>query len=120
MIYGVGIDLLEISRVSRLLQNDAFMRRVYTEGEREYIASKGRAATASAAAIFCAKEAVSKALGRGLEIPLRDIEVAHRDAGAPYVVLHGATAEKYAGLVFNLSLTHTSETAGAFVTAERL
>lgn len=41
MIYGVGIDLLEISRVSRLLQNDAFMRRVYTEGEREYIASKG-------------------------------------------------------------------------------
>lgn len=118
MIFGVGIDLLEIERMERLLQNDAFMERVFTEYERTYIAGKGRAAAASAAGMFCAKEAASKALGRGLAISLQEIEVRHTEHGAPYLTLYGKAAEEYGGLTFNLSITHTGVTAGAVVTAE--
>ena len=119
MIFGIGIDLLEIERMERLLPNDAFMKCVFTEYERKYIAGKGRAAAASAAGIFCAKEAASKALGRGLAIALHEIEVLHTEHGAPYLMLHGKAAEEYGGLTFNLSITHTGVTAGAVVTAEK-
>ena len=118
MIYGVGIDLLEIERMERKLDDDLFLSRVFTETERAYFAGRGKMAAASAAAIFCAKEALGKALGVGLAIPLQEMEVTHGDRGEPRIALHGAAADRYANLVFHLSLTHTGRTAGAVVTAE--
>ena len=80
---AVGADILEISRMRRLLENDYFMRRVFSAREREYIASKCTAAAQSAAGIFCAKEAFIKATGvTGLSM-LRKSEVLHTPSGAP-------------------------------------
>ncbi len=118
MIRGVGIDLLEIARIERKMDDEAFLSRVYTEQERSYIAGRGRMAAASAAAIFCAKEALGKALGVGLRIPLLEMEVTHGDLGEPRIALRGPSAEQYPGLIIHLSLTHTGDTAGAVVTAE--
>ena len=64
MILGIGLDIIETARVEKALQNPVFLKKVYTEGEQEYLAKrKGNAQ--SAAGIFAAKEAVSKALGTG-------------------------------------------------------
>ena len=118
MICGVGMDLLEISRMEPKLQNEAFLRRMFTERELAYIRSRGRMAAASAAAAFCAKEALGKALGIGLALPLTEMEVTHGEGGEPRIALLGASAARYPGVIFHLSLTHTETTAGAVVVAE--
>jgi holo-[acyl-carrier protein] synthase len=114
-IYGIGLDMLDISRVGKLIGNTRFMERVFTPGEREYIAGRGHFSAASAAGIFCAKEAFVKAAGEGLSIPLRDIEVCRDGRGKPFIRLSGKTAEKYAGLSAELSITHTETAAAAVV-----
>ena len=43
MIIGVGVDTIEPERIARAIQNERFLTRVYTEGERAHIAAAGRA-----------------------------------------------------------------------------
>ena len=108
--------MLEIARMERPLTSEHFKQRVFTEYEREYIA--GRSAQ-TAAGIFCAKEAFTKAAGDGLRIPLHDVEVRHGERGEPMIALHGATAERFADARVLVSITHTSSNAAAVVTIER-
>ncbi|MFL7791327.1 MAG: holo-ACP synthase, partial [Anaerolineae bacterium] len=56
-----GVDLIEISRIERVLENhgERFLARVFTPNETLYC--RGR--VPELAARFAAKEAVSKALG---------------------------------------------------------
>lgn len=116
MIVGVGLDMLSIARMERPMESERFLARVFTPYEREYAAKKG---AASAAGIFCAKEAFVKAAGEGLRIPLRDVEVRHGERGEPLIVLHGATAQEYADTNVRVSITHTATTAAAVVILER-
>ncbi|BDF58660.1 holo-[acyl-carrier-protein] synthase [Christensenellaceae bacterium] len=117
MIAGIGIDSLEIARVEKAIAREAFLKRVFTENERAYLEEKGMAAQ-SAAGIFCAKEAVLKAVGLGItDVPLKDIEVLHEKSGAPYLKVYGKIGEK--GGRFFLSITHTREYASAFTVWER-
>lgn len=59
-----GVDIIEISRVRRVLErySDRFQRRVFTSEEIAYC--RGRAP--NLAARFAAKEATMKALGTGV------------------------------------------------------
>ena len=60
MIYGIGIDLIRISRIESVIQRwgDIFVRRVFTPGEAKTCDS--RAFSSSAFALrFAAKEAFS-------------------------------------------------------------
>ncbi len=119
MIGGIGIDSIEIGRVEEAIRREAFLRRVFTESERAYLAKKGLAAQ-SAAGMFCAKEAVLKTMGLGItDGPLTDIEVLHEEGGAPYVKLHGKLADRCRGSKVFLSITHTREYASAFAVLER-
>ena len=121
---GLGLDLCEIARIERMLQKgDAFVRRFFTEDERGYVAAKGNAGAASAAAMFAAKEAFLKAAGLGLGggVALNEIGVAHDDRGAPRYALLGAAGEKLAELGAvrtHLTLTHESGMAGAICVIE--
>lgn len=126
MIVGIGLDLIEVPRVARALSHPTrgtrFRDRVYTPGEVEYCERRRRSAAQSYAARFAAKEAVMKALGRGFGggIGWREIEVV-RGRGAPRIIVHGAAADlaRQRGIArFHLSLTHTVETAMAYVIAE--
>lgn len=126
MIVGIGLDLIEVPRVARALSHptrgERFRARVYTAGEIEYCERRVRTAAQSYAARFAAKEAVMKALGRGFGggIGWREIEVV-RGRGAPRIVVNGFAARLAAerGIArFHLSLTHTAETAMAYVIAE--
>ncbi len=94
MIAGVGMDLCEIARMEKLLENGRFLARFFSLEEQAYIQSKGKTAAQTMAGIFAAKEALAKALGTGLASgELADICVLHDEHGAPYYELRGNYAE---------------------------
>jgi len=121
LVLGLGFDLVDIKRIERLIENEHFFNRVYSEREREYIIAQGKSAPQSAAGIFAAKEAFSKSLGTGIvKMSLQSIEVLHDELGAPYFHLsEGAyDAAKSKNASFLLTITHTDTTAGAVVIAQ--
>jgi holo-[acyl-carrier protein] synthase len=110
---GVGIDLIEIERVERALERRPRLAdRLFTESELAY--ARGRARPGRhLAARFAAKEAVIKALGKG--VPPREIEVVGGEP--PRVQLHGRAAEAAGGAEIAISLTHSRESAAAVAIA---
>ena len=116
---AVGVDIVEIARIQRVLDDfgERFLRRVYTERERE----RYRHRVSELAARFAAKEATSKALGTGIRgIRWREMEVLPNRRGKPVLILHGSAAERAhrLGLTdFSVSLTHSRGDAMAFVVA---
>jgi holo-[acyl-carrier protein] synthase len=117
----VGIDLIEIPRIQRSLDDfgERFLNRVFTERERE----RYRTRINELAARFAAKEAISKALGTGIRgIRWREMEVIGNRRGKPIVVLHGSAAARaeLLGITdFDISLTHSRTDAMAFVVGFR-
>ncbi|NLG25216.1 MAG: holo-ACP synthase [Clostridiales bacterium] len=114
MILGVGLDLCDVGRIGRALNNPRFLQRIYTERERSQI-ERGGAQTA--AGLFAAKEAVAKALGTGFSgfMPW-DVEVARDDLGRPCAALsRGALArmEALGGRSVLVSITHSGGFAAA-------
>jgi len=126
MIVGIGIDLVEVERMRQLLdrKGDRALKRLFTNGEREYAMTHPEPAR-QLAARAAAKEAAFKALaGNDLArgIGWRELEVLSRVGRAPARLLHGRAAERASELLVTrvlLSLTHTDTTAGAVVVAER-
>ena len=85
MLTGVGCDLIEIERVKKACEKEAFLLRVYTEEERRQ--ADGRASVL--AGTFAVKEAVAKVFGTGFRSFMpKDVEVLRDELGKPYVVLH--------------------------------
>jgi holo-[acyl-carrier protein] synthase len=124
VIAGVGVDLVDIPRFRDLMarRGPAAVARFYTAGEAERCGAS-RSPVESFAARFAAKEAFFKALGTGWGRGGRwtEVEVVSAASGAPSLRLAGRAAEIAAqrGIVrIHLSLTHTEETAAAFVVLE--
>jgi len=123
MIVGHGIDLMSTKRIAAAIERfgDRFIRRVYTDYERETVTLRTGARDRPPAgsrqfsgrqarfgepswsgrahqmftAFWAVKEAAMKALGTGNRrgVAFRDIEVRHQRTGKPYLVLHGRSAE---------------------------
>lgn len=112
-----GIDMERVDRFEHLVNKESFFQRVYTEKEREHIALRSHRPE-TAAGIFCAKEAIAKAVGKGL-FGLNPIELGldWDENGAPFVCLTGSAARQYGHLQFSVSITHTKEMAAAMCTA---
>ena len=96
MIYGIGIDLVNIKRVERVINRwgKRFIGRVFTLEEIAFC--NKRAFPVSAFALrFAAKEAFSKALGLGMRrgIRWRDIEIFHSPRGQPQLKIHGRSSD---------------------------
>jgi holo-[acyl-carrier protein] synthase len=124
MIYGTGIDIVDISRFERFVRenNEPLFRRVFTPGEQAYCNAKRRASQHYALR-FAAKEAFLKALGTGLSDGLswRDMEVVNDTSGKPELKLCGRAEELFMqkGLTRAfLSLSHDGNYAVASVTLE--
>jgi holo-[acyl-carrier protein] synthase len=92
MIIGVGIDIIEIDRIKKSVDDygDHFLQKVFTEGELAYCLSKSNKYQ-HLAARFAAKEAVYKALASGWHENLtwQSIEISNLPNGLPVVSLHG-------------------------------
>ncbi|QWV92271.1 holo-[acyl-carrier-protein] synthase [Geomonas oryzisoli] len=125
MIYGTGVDIVEIARFEKFLKqgNDALFQRIFTQGEIAYCSAKKLSAQHYALR-FAAKEAFLKALGTGLRdgISWQDMEVVNDALGKPTLRLTGRADALFreAGLCSCfLSLSHDAGCAVAMVVLER-
>ncbi|MGQ0644957.1 MAG: holo-ACP synthase [Elusimicrobiota bacterium] len=106
---ALGIDIVEVPRISRLIHKDRFLKRVFSAAEVAYCRSKKNAAQHFAVR-FAAKEAVFKALGRP-GVTHKHISIRNEASGRPGVVLSGP----FKRLEKNVSVTlsHTARYAVA-------
>lgn len=116
----VGIDVVKIERIKHLQRHKNFFEKVFTSKERAYIEQNGAKAV-TVAGLFAAKEAVAKALGRGLgPVSFQEIEIVHDPSGKPGVQVTGAGAALLQEKEFSelqISISHESEYAVAIALA---
>ena len=124
MIQGVGIDIIEISRIEQIIRygREPLLRKVFTEKEIEYCESKKRKYEHYAVR-FAAKEAFFKALGQGWRdgVSWKDVEVTIDKVGKPGVKVEGKTKELFEEMKAKralLSLSHSEGYALAQVILE--
>lgn len=124
MILGVGIDIIEVSRIAASYEKfgERFLNRILHPAEINYSLSHKTPAPFLAAR-FAAKEAISKAFGTGIGAQLgwKDMEVGRKETGEPFVILHGNgenLLKKHNGRVVLISLSHTQVHATAVAILE--
>ena len=92
MIYGTGIDIIDINRIRRVIRKygNRFKKRCFSDNEIER-SDKRLNSVESYAKRYAAKEACAKALGTGLArgVFWKDIEVVNNKYGKPFIKLHG-------------------------------
>ncbi|MEJ5285064.1 MAG: holo-ACP synthase [Brevinematia bacterium] len=120
MIVGIGIDVIEISRIEKVFNEEKKLEKVFTEEEIRYSFSN-KEPYLHLAARFCAKEAYYKCLGKGV-IHFNEIETRRMENGKPYIVLYGKTKEIWENAgspdIF-VSLSHSKTVATAVVILEK-
>ena len=118
MIAGIGIDIVEIDRVRKSCERESFLKKCYTEAEREM--ANGN--PAFLAGNFAVKEAVAKALGTGFRgFGPSEIEVLRDALGKPVVKLYGEAKKQETALAITnwfVSISDTAATACAAAVAE--
>lgn len=129
MIFGIGTDILKISRIEAALarHGERFAARILGPEEMDkYLRRKQKVDARGLrflATRFAAKEAFSKAIGLGMRMPMtwRAVQFLNTPAGKPMVVTSGALAEfmQARGLSAQVSLTDEAEYALAFVIVEK-
>ena len=129
MIIGVGSDLIDITRVAKVIERhgERFLERIFTEAERakaDRRAKNEKMVMATYAKRFAAKEACSKALGTGIRqgVWWRDMGVVNLPGGRPSMQLTGGALARLQaltpdGFVARIDLTITDDwpLAQAFV-----
>lgn len=116
MCKGLGLDLCGIARMAALVEDERFLGRYFTSEEAAYVRGKGAGAAQTLAGLYAAKEAVLKAMGTGIALPLREVEIWHAPGGQPQVRLTGQAARRLAELgggTFLLTVSHEGDTAAA-------
>ena len=82
---GVGVDIIENSRIKKMIKNKVFLKRVFSNYE--ILNSKKKTnKTSFFAKRFAAKEAFSKSLGSGLSnnLNFKDIIIKNDRSGKPF------------------------------------
>ena len=89
MIYGIGVDVLQLSRIERCYQRfgEHFVRRLLLPAERAQL-ERAQRPERFLAMRFAGKEAVVKALGTGFAhgVWIRDVGIVQDKRGKPEVV----------------------------------
>ena len=127
MIIGIGTDILDLTRIKKILNkyDKKFADRIFGKNEIKNIQSKKNISDNYFAKRFAAKEATWKALSptRGEGIFFNEIETLNDINGKPYLFFSGKT-KKYiekrektsnAKLIFDISLSDNHPYVVAFV-----
>lgn len=88
MIYGIGTDIVEISRIAEMKSLSSFAEKILSSNELEIASQyKNDKLIEYLAKQFAAKEAISKAFGTGIRKPIlmKDIEIMRDKIGKPYL-----------------------------------
>ena len=88
-IIGIGVDIVENSRMKKSIANNSFLNRVFTNKE-ILISKKIKNKTSYFAKRFAAKEAFVKSLGTGFRdgLNLKDISIINDKLGKPYFFIN--------------------------------
>ena len=121
-IVGIGVDLVEVSRVERMLsRRRTFVDRVFTPEEIAYCERQANRAECYAAR-WAAREACRKALGGIRDMRWHAVRVTRAPSGAPSLVLQGASRDRADALGVGdvlVALSHERQMAAAFCLAVR-
>lgn len=127
-IYGIGTDIIQISRVAATMERTGgrFAERILGPDElKVYHARKARSEVRGLAYLctrFSAKEAFSKAIGLGIHMPMtwRAVQTLNAPGGKPYMLASGELAlwldER--GITTQVTITDERDYAVSFVIAE--
>ena len=127
MIYGIGCDIVQTSRLAHWVSKPDMLKRFFSEEElfkSESAAVSDKRLQEHYAVRFAAKEAFSKALGTGIRgFSLAELSVCKDSLGKPEIKVHGEAArvlEERCGkdARIHLSLSHEKEYAIAYVIIE--
>ncbi len=128
MIYGIGTDAVEVSRIEEVLarRGERFIARIL--GPRERIVHAARAARSPGRGVlylatrFAAKEAIAKALGLGMRQPMdwQAAQIVNAPSGRPEVLADGPLGQflRDRGLCLHVSVSDLENLAIAYAVAE--
>ena len=117
MVFGVGIDIIEVERVEhRVASGNGFREMVFSPAEIEYC-EKIKNKYENYAVRFSAKEAFLKAMGTGWtsESNYHEIEVINNESGKPHIHLSGTTLKTFTRMKLgkiSLSMNHIHYSPG--------
>ena len=88
-ILGIGVDIVENSRIGKLLKNKLFIKRIFSNSE-ILIANKIRDKKGYYSKRFAAKEAFVKSIGTGFrdDLNYNDISIVNDKLGKPSFVIN--------------------------------
>lgn len=116
MIYGIGLDVTELDRITKAFdRRSGFAERVLTEAELKlFLALSGSRQMEFLAGRYAAKEAFSKAYGTGIgKLSFQDIEILPGENRKPEI-----TKSPFDGAGF-VSITHSGNIIAAQVVLEK-
>jgi holo-[acyl-carrier protein] synthase len=128
MICGVGMDLLEMSRMKKIVAGktaERFIERILTSAERKLANTRQARLSEFIAGRFAAKEAVVKALGCGIGqiVGFQDIEILPDSLGKPLCFISPQALERLGytsdSITIHLSITHSESMAAAYAIVEQ-
>ena len=125
-ILGIGVDIVENSRIKRSLINKLFINRIFTSSE-IMKASKIKNKLSYYSKKFAAKEAFSKALGTGFRdgLNFKDISIINDKLGKPSIVISNKIKKivkkrfKISSFNFLLSISDEKKYSIAFVILQK-
>ena len=88
-ILGVGVDIIENSRIAKLLKNKLFIKRVFSNSE-IIIGNNKRDKVSYYSKRFAAKEAFTKSIGTGFRnnFNFKDISIINNKLGKPSFIIN--------------------------------
>ncbi|OLS34237.1 holo-ACP synthase [Bacillus sp. MRMR6] len=114
MIKGIGIDIIELSRIQEIMtRQPKLVSRILTESEKRIFDTLNeRRKVEFLAGRFAVKEAFSKAMGTGIgkELSFLDIEISSTSLGKPIIIRPQTNA--------HVSISHSRDYAVAQVIIE--
>ena len=83
-ILGIGVDIVENSRIRKLLKNKLFIKRIFSNSE-ILIANKTKDKKSYYSKRFAAKEALAKSIGTGFRdgLNFKDVSIINNKLGKP-------------------------------------
>jgi holo-[acyl-carrier protein] synthase len=113
-ILGIGVDIVENSRITQSLKNKLFIKRIFSDSE-ILIAKKMKNKKNYYAKRFAAKEAFTKSIGTGFrnDLDFKDISIINDKMGKPTFVVNEKIKKiikkQFKTLSFNFFLSISDE-----------
>jgi holo-[acyl-carrier protein] synthase len=123
MIVGIGTDIIEVTRIEKAIEKygEKFLKRIFTDTERNYCEQFNEKKYMHYAARFAAKEAFSKAIGTGITdgFKFSEIGIKNEKSGKPVIELFGGLYKQWGDCIILVTLSHSDANAMAFLIIEQ-